>query len=210
LICDNKLLSIEALGYRYNIKKLFTDLSFFIFAGELIHLKGANGSGKTTLLELIAGLKEPQEGKIKWQQDSTKEQLRCSFLSAEFNGHFQGLNGVENLTFWANFLGHKVTKTSILKELDTWGLDLRIVDSCMEVKRYSTGMKKRLALARVFMFPTKVVVLDEPTNGLDNKGRKTFLAKLQLHLSSGFGAIVTSHEQNLFCSTKAKEVELVY
>ena len=92
----DKLLKINNLQYSYGRRKILPGLTFSLSASELIHIRGSNGTGKTTLLELLAGLKSMQSGTLEWSKKLARVVPHSAFLSAENNGHFLDLNGLDN------------------------------------------------------------------------------------------------------------------
>lgn len=188
------MLTISTLGYAFQHQKLFENFSCTIAAGELLHLSGPNGVGKSTLLTIVSGLRRPQLGTVAVAGDSkaaTRRAKTC-YLPAESYGHYFELSAWENLALWTD-IGALATVSAYEQALKRWGLASPRLAK-VPVRSFSSGMKKRLALARVELGKQKIWLLDEPLNGLDCKGTATFQALLAEHLSSGGLGIIVSHE----------------
>lgn len=176
-------------------------MNFQIQEGQLFHLKGANGVGKSTLLSILAGLKKAQRGILTYtyEQRSIKDtRPYFQYLGAESGGHYLELSAQDNLHFWAkleNLPGSHEEK--IRESLKFWRLSGTVLER-IPVKKYSTGMKKKLALARIHMLQKPFLLLDEPLNGLDVQSKEAFSEMLRAHLSSQGTAILVSHDTTFF------------
>lgn len=179
---------MSELTFGYTSAPLFEDLSFNVAAGELLHIKGPNGSGKSTLLAIVAGLLQAERGKITLREATTE------YLPAEGNGHYLKLDARENLRFWMQLHGKHLTDQQLLDELKFWRLNPGIVFNKIPVEQFSTGMKRKLALARVRLSGTNLWYLDEPVSGLDDHALVQFKLMLQSHVRTGGAALVISHD----------------
>lgn len=192
------LLEVENLEFGYAARLLIPSLNFTLARGELVHVQGPNGTGKSTLLALVAGLLEPRRGSIRTGTDAKDEASSLStlleYLPAEANGLYGRLDAESNLLLWLRLRGRTALKADLDTALGTWGLDHPLVRRDFPVERFSTGMKRRLALARVMLSPAPVWLLDEPFYGLDDSGIRTFQSVLRTHLGKGGGALMVSHE----------------
>ncbi len=146
------ILNIEHVSKIFGEKKIFDDVSYGIHEGDKIGIIGINGTGKTTLLKIIAGLEEPDEGKVIKQNG-----LRITYLSQnpEFPAGATVLSYVEEGS-------HSYEAESVLNKLG-------IFDHEAKIETLSGGQKKRVALARTLVKPADVLILDEPTNHIDNE-----------------------------------------
>jgi len=167
-----------------NITKYFgtncavNNVDLSIEHGDLFALLGPNGAGKSTILGMITGLIEPSHGKIQINGNeliSNKKMLvRKMGVVFENPSFYLYLTGKENLELLAKLKGYP-DKKMINKLLDTVSLTSRAKDL---VKKYSLGMKQRLALACALIGNPDILILDEPTNGLDPEGIQDILTLL--------------------------------
>ncbi len=178
-------------GYR----ELFTDLSFELSAGEILHIKGENGAGKTSLLRILAGLALPVDG------DVTFNGFDCRKYRSEYNeqiafmGHKTGikleLTPIENIRSYCE-LGKNRTRQEILDVLEQVGL---YGFEEMYCNQLSAGQKRRVALAQAILSDTKLWILDEPFTSLDVVGVAFFLKMIQLHVNHGGMVLLTTHQE---------------
>jgi heme exporter protein A len=197
------VLHVRNLTFGYRAVPVFSDVNFTVNPGELLHLRGDNGAGKTSLLRVLAGLLEADRGEISWSDNTARE-----YLSAEQNSHWLELDGLTNLRFWLNLRGANVEPQRLRSELDSWRMPAMPLDTKLAVKNYSTGMKRKLALARVVLSDARVWLLDEPVSGLDESSVRTFSSKLQAHLASKGSCIIVSHETGFLQPIKHKTLQL--
>ena len=152
------ILNIEHVSKIYGEKRIFDDVSYGIHEGDKIGIIGINGTGKTTLLKIIAGLEEPDEGQVIKQNG-----LRITYLpqNPEFPEGATVLDYVTQGKHELDWNTESEAKT-ILNKLD-------ILDHDAQIDTLSGGQKKRVALARTLINPADVLILDEPTNHIDNE-----------------------------------------
>ncbi|MBQ8309422.1 MAG: ABC transporter ATP-binding protein [Clostridia bacterium] len=197
------VLRIEHLSKILGNRKILHDISFEAYAGEVFGFLGPNGAGKTTTIKLIAGLLLPEEGEI----TVCGYDLRCEFEKAlegvgaivENPEFYSYMSGLENLRQYAA-MRDGVTELRIREVVHLVGLENRIRD---KVAKYSLGMRQRLGVAQALMHHPKLLILDEPTNGLDPAGIKA-LRDILKHLAheEGVAVMVSSHlmsEMELMC-----------
>lgn len=190
------MLNIANLECVRGDRQLFSELSFAMDEGSLLHVHGPNGSGKTTLLRAIAGLVLPEDGEIQWNGVPTRK------LGEDFNrellylGHHYGLKfeltGYENLRIFANLSGFDVSERQVEVALKTMGLA-----HCVElpVKVLSQGQKKRVALARLLLQPSRLWILDEPFVALDVTAVSMLLDMIENHVADKGMVILTTHQE---------------
>ena len=164
-----------------NVTKYFgrncavNNVNLHIGRGDLFALLGPNGAGKSTILSMIAGLLEPSHGQININGNgfkvNRKKILHSIGVVFENPSFYDYLSGKENLTLMSKLKGHNEKKT-IARLLSLVSLTERENDL---VKRYSLGMKQRLALATALIADPNILILDEPTNGLDPEGIQVIL-----------------------------------
>ena len=194
------MLKVSDLTFQFPHRQLFRDLSFQIRPGHLLHVKGANGVGKSTLVNILCGFLAPTSGEIAYlKDDTTVDELRdyLEYLPSEANGLFLKMNAVANLQFWLSLRGHTVSEAQLNSALEKWGLGHPILKTPFPVERYSTGMKRRLALARLTLSTAPFWLLDEPIYGLDAEATEIFATELKHHLEQGGLALMVTHETGI-------------
>ena len=165
-----------------------------VSSGRPVLISGASGSGKTSLIEVISGLAGAQGGTVTWKgQSLTRRQRRwlCGVLFQFPERHFLGLSVSQELK-----LGHRRLSTDAMHQA-LRRVGLSNVDLKQAPERLSGGQQRRLALAVQLMRQPDVLLLDEPTAGLDWSVRDDVLALLQ-DLASDKVLIVVTHEPDLF------------
>lgn len=163
-----------------NLKKSFgritavDGLSFEVYKGEIFGILGPNGAGKSTTLSIITGLVKPNAGDVTVLGNDLKKNfvktVRDLGILVENPGFYNYLTGYENLRLFNRFKNAR--KREINYTLELVGL---IDQKNRKVKGYSLGMRRRLGLANALLGNPKILVLDEPTNGLDPSGSKMIL-----------------------------------
>ncbi|APQ95833.1 ABC transporter ATP-binding protein [Clostridium botulinum] len=172
------LLSTHNLTKEYKNKKAVNNLNITVYEGDVYGFLGPNGAGKSTTIKSIMGLIKPTSGKViingyDVEKDSEKaiEKIGTMVEAPSFYG---GLSGYKNLILMANLYG--VPKKRVDEVLEM----VRLTDSAHKnVSKYSLGMKQRLGIARAFLNNPNIVILDEPTNGLDPQGIKDIRELIQ-------------------------------
>lgn len=167
-------ISVKNVTKRFNDKLVLDNISFDIKEGDIFGLIGPNGAGKSTLINIITGLLKANSGEVEIGGYSiSKEPLKAK----EFIGLvpqelalMDTLSGYDNLEYFGAFygLGGKVLKERIEEALEVTGLSDRKKE---KVKKYSGGMKRRLNLAAAIMHRPKILIMDEPTVGVDPHSR---------------------------------------
>ena len=179
----NEILKLENVTKNYKDKTVVDALSFSIEKGEVFALLGANGAGKTTTIKMVLGLAKQSSGKIEIADD-----VKIGY-SPETPYFPPYLSAMEVMKYYAGIEGRKKDKEYLKELLDTVGLE----DSKTRVKDYSKGMIQRLALAQALIADPDLLILDEPTAGLDALGRKHNLELLRKLKERGKTIIINSH-----------------
>ncbi|NMM61310.1 ABC transporter ATP-binding protein [Clostridium sp. P21] len=165
-----KVLEVSNLHKKFGKKEIIKGVDFFIEEGEIFGLLGPNGIGKTTVIKMIVGFLNADEGSIlimgKDIEKDRVEALKNLTAIVENPEMYPYLSGMENLKQIAR-MDKRIKKNDIEEAVNMVGLTKRIND---KVKTYSLGMKQRLGLAQAIMSNPKLIILDEPTNGLDPTG----------------------------------------
>lgn len=180
-----EMLRLENVTKKYKNKTVVDNLSLSIEGGEVFALLGANGAGKTTTIKMILGLAKVSEGNI------TIEEGKKIGYSPETPYFPPYLTAMEVMKYYAGIEEDKTKKDKeYLKSLlDITGLE----DTKTKVKDYSKGMIQRLALAQALIADPDILILDEPTAGLDALGRKHNLELMKNLKEQGKTIIINSH-----------------
>jgi ABC-2 type transport system ATP-binding protein len=189
------ILQVNHLSKQFNHLKAVDDLSFTVNEGDVYGFLGQNGAGKSTTIRMMLTLIAPSAGSIdilgKNVYEHRNEVLRQVGAVIERPDLYKYLSAYDNLAIFAKLSGLKVTKQLIMDQLEKVGLHTRAQS---KVKTYSQGMKQRLGIAIALVHDPKLIILDEPTNGLDPQGIAD-MRNLIISLSKDFGktVIVSSH-----------------
>lgn len=210
------ILEIKNVTKKFGKKTIIDNMSFIVEEGEVYGFLGPNGSGKTTLIKMVMGLLKITKGEILvGGYDVTKDYEKAAALFGgiiENPAMYGELKGISNLKFFST-LYPEVTEKKIREIVEIVGLKDRIDDP---LKKYSLGMKQRLGLALALVHNPKLLILDEPTNGLDPKGIKELRDILRRLAKQGTAVFVSSHllsEMELMCDRvciidKGKVIEI--
>ncbi len=184
-------------------KKIIDDLSFSIEEGEVFGFLGPNGAGKTTTIRMMVGLMGITSGEILICGKNVEKEFEEALMNiggiVENPEMYKFLTGYQNLMQYARMI-KGISKHKIDEVVEFVGLKERIHD---KVKTYSLGMRQRLGLAQSLLHDPKVMILDEPTNGLDPAGIREIRDHLKkLTKEKGMSVIVSSHllsEMEMMC-----------
>lgn len=170
---DN-ILQINQITKLYSNRRGIRDITFEVGRGDIFGLFGPNGAGKTTLLKIVTGLIRANKGTVKLfgynpaeQFEKAMERVGCIVEAAD---SYEYLSAMQNLQLIASFYPN-VTVAKMEAILERVGLH-KVRNE--KVKQFSTGMKQRMALAAVLVAEPELIILDEPTNGLDIEGMADF------------------------------------
>ncbi len=199
----SKVLELKNVSKIMGKRKIVENINFDINSGEIFGFLGPNGAGKTTTIKMITGLLKIDEGEIFINGKNVKtnfEEALSSVGGIIENPEMYGyLSGRDNLEIYGRMHG-QVSKDRINEVINLVKLDNRIDD---KVKKYSLGMRQRLGLAQALLHSPKLLILDEPTNGLDPVGIKELRDTLrELAEKEGLAVLVSSHllsEMELMC-----------
>ena len=189
------ILTVSNLTKDFKDLRAVDDLSFTVNSGEVYGFLGQNGAGKSTTIRMLLTLVRPDSGNIQvFGMDlykHRKEILSKIGAVIERPDLYRYLTAIENLRIFAAMSGANLPDRKLMEQLDMVGLADR---ARSKVKTYSQGMKQRLGLATALVHDPQLIILDEPTNGLDPQGI-TDIRNLILHLSHDLGKtiVVSSH-----------------
>ncbi len=199
----SKVLELKNVTKIMGNRKIVDNVSFEINSGEIFGFLGPNGAGKTTTINMITGLLKIDEGDILISNNDVKKNFEKALSQVggiienpEMYGY---LTGRTNLEIYGRMHGN-ISKERINEVIKLVKLENRIND---KVKKYSLGMRQRLGVAQALLHNPKLLILDEPTNGLDPMGIKELRDTLR-HLAEkeGLAVLVSSHllsEMELMC-----------
>ena len=188
---NNSLITANNVSYKINENKLFHNLSFSVCKGEALHICGKNGSGKSTLIRIILGLTNQTKGEIINQSLNKicylghKNALK-NYLTLEDNINLMQLHD-------CNMLNYYLDKLELNKYID------------VTVSNLSFGQQKKLALLRVFLNNSDLIILDEPFVGLDNGAHMELTSFLNNELENNKSLVFTSH---IPCNINSKILEV--
>lgn len=198
-----KMLSGDAVSCIRGDRKIFSDLTFSVSAGEALAVVGPNGSGKSSLLRLIAGLVAIASGSITLAGgDDDLTLAEQAHLLGHRDAIKPSLTVLENVAFWFDVLGGDVSQSSPATALESVGLNHL---GHLPTAFLSAGQRRRLAIARLVALKRPLWLLDEPTTALDVAGQAMIAALMTDHLRNG-GLIVAATHQPL--GIPARELQL--
>ncbi|EAE8347685.1 ABC transporter ATP-binding protein [Listeria monocytogenes] len=202
-----RALQVTNLHKKIRKREIIKGISFEVMPGEVFGFLGPNGAGKTTTIRMIVGLIKPTSGTIliggKDIRKNFTEAMRGLGSIVENPEFYSFLTGQENLAYFAR-MDSSIKKERIQEVTELVGLEKRIND---RVSTYSLGMRQRLGIAQALLSNPKLLILDEPTNGLDPSGiheMRDFIRALAKN--EGISVLVSSHllsEIELLCDRVA-------
>jgi heme exporter protein A len=191
------MLDVEKITFSFGQRRILDSISFSVQKGQLLRISGPNGSGKSTLISVLLGLLAVDSGAIRYADDLGDFRRWVSWLPAEANGLMASFSAKDHLNFWLETCGSSVNEQEVDQVLGRWGLKRGYVTEQLPVGGFSTGMKRRLALAKLELTRSRLWFLDEPLSGLDVQACRIFSEMLRMHLSDQGAAIVVTHDERL-------------
>ena len=189
-----RLIEIEKLSKSFGEQKVLDKIDFKLESGEIVGLIGPSGSGKSTLIKTMLGMEKADEGEalVLDYKMPKREILSNIGYMAQSDALYEMLTGYENLDFFGKMKG--VPSDKLKKEIEYIS---EIVDLTNDLKKlvskYSGGMKRRLSLAIALIGSPELLILDEPTVGIDPSLRKNIWKELFKQRDNGVGILVTTH-----------------
>ncbi|WP_454052810.1 ATP-binding cassette domain-containing protein [Clostridium sp. Marseille-Q7071] len=213
-----KFIEIKNLTKRFNDKLVIDNVSLRIEKGEIFGLLGPNGAGKSTLINLMVGLLKIDRGEVviggyNISKEPLKAKEKIGLVPQEI-ALFENLNAKENLEYWGGLYG---LRGAMLRERINEALEIAALQEHIKkpVKKYSGGMKRRLNIAAAMMHHPEVLIMDEPTVGIDPQSRNhIFEVVKKMNKEYNSTIIYTSHYMeeiealcdNIFILDLGKEV----
>ena len=189
-----RLIEIEKLSKSFGEQKVLDKIDFKLESGEIVGLIGPSGSGKSTLIKTMLGMEKADEGEalVLDYKMPKREILSNIGYMAQSDALYEMLTGYENLEFFGKMKG--VSSDKLKKEIEYIAGIVDLTDDLKKlVSKYSGGMKRRLSLAIALIGSPELLILDEPTVGIDPSLRKNIWKELFKQRDSGVGILVTTH-----------------
>jgi len=193
-------ITLTKTGKRYNREWIFRECNLVFESGHSYAITGANGSGKSTLLQVIAGALMPSEGEVCFEENTLSIEVsehfsHCSIV-APYLELIEEMTALELLDFHGSFKNWLMPASDILKAV---GLEKA---SHKQIRYFSSGMKQRLKLAQAFFSKTAVLLLDEPTTNLDQKGIELYHQLIQNYSDQRIVIVCSNDRQEYeFCQS---------
>ncbi|SEJ73164.1 heme exporter protein A [Deinococcus reticulitermitis] len=198
-------LHLAHVARKFGAQFVLRDVTLAVAPGEVLALFGGNGAGKTTLLRLIAGLLSPTrgEGRVFGYDLRDKRSVREHvFLMTEGGGLYGDLTARENLDFTARMYGVPERSAELLERVDL------APAAHKRARELSSGMRKRLHLARMLLAPSPLLLLDEPFANLDTAGKEAVLTHLCAAQAEGKTILLSSHEPELAAQVATRQARI--
>ncbi|MHA7966490.1 ABC transporter ATP-binding protein [Paenibacillus sp. CAU 1782] len=189
----DSLVEIQAVHKIFKGKTVVSDLSMEIGRGEVVALCGGNGAGKSTLLRMLGGILRPSGGSIAidgvtWGEDRAFYARQIGYMPDDYR-FSPGLTALETMLFWARLRGLGKPRAKEVLELvglsDTGG---------KPVASFSKGMRQRVLFAQALLAKPPLLIMDEPTNGLDPYWMESFVALVLQAAGSGQTVVFSTHQ----------------
>lgn len=189
----NKVLELKSVNKKIDGRVILKEIDLHLYEGEILGLVGPNGAGKTTMIKLCTGLYTLKSGTIKLNNydicmDYEKALKDCNVVYDK-SIFYEHLSGWENIKFFSHLKGIEDEK-KIIEAVKLMKLENRIHD---KVKTYSFGMKKRLDIVKSLINNPKIIIMDEPFNGLDPEGIIEIRKILTRISNEGIAILISSH-----------------
>lgn len=199
---------IKNVSKRFGDETVVREVSLSLEPGRIYGIAGRNGSGKTVLFKMLIGFLKPTTGRIfvnGKEIGRDRDFAEDVGIIIETPGFLGGFSGYKNLEYLAG-IKKRIGKEEIRRSMEKVGLD---PDSRKKVKKYSLGMRQRLGIAQAIMEEPKLLILDEPMNGLDRQGAEEIRGLFLKLKGEGVTILLASHhkeDMELLCD-KVYEME---
>ncbi len=191
------MLELQKVSKKYRGMTAVSELSFNVEPGQVLGIVGANGAGKSTVLQMIATIIRPDSGVILFDGQNIAEnpaviRKAMGFVPQDI-ALYETLNGLDNLKFWGKSYGvpQKSLKEEIKRVCEIISFDEKLLKK--RVSEYSGGMKRRLNIGVALLHRPSLVVLDEPTTGIDMQSGNQILKAIEALRDSGVAVIYVGH-----------------
>lgn len=185
---------VDHVSLQIKKAKLLSDINLTLHSGRVYGLRGRNGSGKTVLMKCICGFMRPTEGKVSVNGKVIHKDmdfLPSAGIIIEEPGFFPNYSGFKNLKILAG-IQNTISDDKIRQTMEMVGLDSTMKKP---VGKYSLGMRQRLGIAQAMMEDPEILILDEPTNGLDEDGVEWFRQFILEQKEKGKLILLASHSR---------------
>ncbi|MCF1783146.1 ABC transporter ATP-binding protein [Lactobacillus mulieris] len=179
------MLKIDNISKQFGKKQVLKDVSLELNPGERVHIIGKNGSGKSTIFKIITNILKADAGQVELAENDYVGAL------IENPGFLEYESGLENLKFLGN-LNHNYDEQVAMKLMEKFDLD---PNDLQAVSKYSIGMRQKLGIIQAVMENQNIVLLDEPTRGIDKEGVATFVKLLDELKQEKRAVIIASHDE---------------
>lgn len=190
-----KVLEVTSITKKIGNKTIIDDATFAVEKGQVVGLLGPNGAGKTTLIRMIVGLMKHNEGEIMILGHSLTGDFKNAVAEVgaiiENPEFYNYMSGYDNLEQYVRMSRKPITREQLVQVVQQVHLENNIKQ---KVKTYSLGMRQRLGVAQALVHRPRLLVLDEPMNGLDPKGMKEFRDLILSLRDQGISVLVSSHQ----------------
>lgn len=190
---DKLILKVQSISKDYKRKSVVKDVSFQCYKGEILGILGPNGAGKTTIIKMLTGLTKSKKGDIFINsyniKDNFEEAIKNVGAIVETPFLYEYMAGKDNIKIFSEL--YKASSAHVNEVIKVSGLENRLSD---KVKVYSLGMKQRLGIAVALLKNPKLLILDEPMNGLDPMGVRDLREFLKdLAHNKNVSILISSH-----------------